>query len=324
MRSLLLVALAVGLFVAAPVASAQTPTLYATVDNSISLRIGSPIGPTVRNLAPGTYTILVADRATNHNFHLKGTGVDLATDIEEAYIGTRTWTATFVTGSYHFNCDRHDGLNGSFTVGDVLVIEKAGLGQGTVTSSPAGVDCGGACIVPFPWDTALDADGDRRTRLRLPRLERDVLGNGPLLGHGARRRACGRVVRASGWLTDDATARRRGALARAGDEGSRHPRRERDARRPPPRGGLGTPPARRATGRDRPSTRRARSPDAQAAAAAHRSRRGACAAGSGHRRRARVRPAPVGSDSALGGFDGTPLVLGARWSFRGKDAGSAR
>ena len=41
-------------------------------------------------------------------------------------------------------------MRGTFTVGNVLSVGKAGTGQGTVTSSPAGVNCGPDCNAPFP------------------------------------------------------------------------------------------------------------------------------------------------------------------------------
>ncbi len=39
---------------------------------------------------------------------------------------------------------------GNFTVGNVLDVEKTGTGLGTVTSTPAGIDCGGTCTAVYP------------------------------------------------------------------------------------------------------------------------------------------------------------------------------
>src|SRR6266498_4643252 len=73
-------------------AQADNPRLVGLVGTndafSISLRDGS--GNVVRTLDPGTYDIAVSDRSEIHNFHLRGPGVDLSTEVgakEEV-----TWT----------------------------------------------------------------------------------------------------------------------------------------------------------------------------------------------------------------------------------------
>jgi plastocyanin len=60
----------------------------------------------VTSLAAGTYTIMVNDQATNHNFHLSGPGgVDQLTT--QAFVGQVTWTVTLVAGTYIYKCDPH-------------------------------------------------------------------------------------------------------------------------------------------------------------------------------------------------------------------------
>jgi hypothetical protein len=106
-------------------------------------------GAPVTHLVPGTYTIEVHDTTPSHNFHLTGPGVSETTGIsdEEA----PTWTVTFTHGVYHFQCDVHpDSMFGNFTVGNVLEVDKTGTGLGTVTSTPAGIDCGGTCAFAYP------------------------------------------------------------------------------------------------------------------------------------------------------------------------------
>src|SRR6266508_4601715 len=49
-------------------------------------------GTRVTHLDPGSYTITINDRADIHNFHLRGPGVDMATEVE--FSGTVTWTVT--------------------------------------------------------------------------------------------------------------------------------------------------------------------------------------------------------------------------------------
>lgn len=162
-----LVGIVAGILLAVPPASAQTPVLYGGVDeSSIWLRVGSHLGPLARNLAPGTYTLRVSDTARNHNFRLNVPGMDIATEVAEVYPGYREWTVTLPEGAYVYNCDAHPGLNGSFTVGDVLSIQRVGPGSGDVVSEPAGIACGGACTTPFPAGTqvvltAVAAPGSR-------------------------------------------------------------------------------------------------------------------------------------------------------------------
>jgi plastocyanin len=67
-------------------------------------------------LTAGDYTLVVDDKATIHNFHLTGPGVDVATDVGGE--GQETFQITLEPGEYQFVCDPHaSSMNGSFTVG---------------------------------------------------------------------------------------------------------------------------------------------------------------------------------------------------------------
>jgi hypothetical protein len=123
LRILLPTVALLGLFALPSVASGQTtPVLRAHVGNpsnpdafeiGITREDGSPLGA----LDPGTYTIVVNDYSTMHNFHLFGPGaVSVATRVEE--IETVTWTVTLTNGRYDFVCDPHaTALRGNFRVG---------------------------------------------------------------------------------------------------------------------------------------------------------------------------------------------------------------
>jgi plastocyanin len=75
-------------------------------------------GAKVTHLNPGTYTLLVHDRSSFHNFDLNGPGVSAATDVDG--VGDKTFTVTFVDGTYFFQCDPHSSqMRGQFTVGTV-------------------------------------------------------------------------------------------------------------------------------------------------------------------------------------------------------------
>jgi plastocyanin len=91
----------------AAVAQADNPKLVAVVGTNdafvISLRGGD--GSLVTQLAPGTYDIAVSDRSEEHNFHLKGPGVDMSSPIGEKQ--ETTWTVTIGEGRYTYVCDVH-------------------------------------------------------------------------------------------------------------------------------------------------------------------------------------------------------------------------
>lgn len=83
---------------------------------TISLTDGS--GVRVARLDAGAFTLTVDDESEEHNFHLRGPGVDVATGIDTT--GTTTFALDLVNGKYTFVCDPHPGqMSGSFAVGEV-------------------------------------------------------------------------------------------------------------------------------------------------------------------------------------------------------------
>jgi plastocyanin len=122
-----LVTLLAALVLPSAVAQADNPRLVAVVGTNdafvISLRDAS--GNLVTQLDPGTYDIAVSDRSEEHNFHLKGPGVDQSTplgDKQEA-----RWTVTFTDGRYTFVCDAHaTQMRGYFLAGNVSPTSFAG------------------------------------------------------------------------------------------------------------------------------------------------------------------------------------------------------
>jgi copper binding plastocyanin/azurin family protein len=67
-------------------------------------------------LTPGSYTLVVNDQSTAHNFHLTGPGVDVSTEVGEE--GEKSFDIELQAGEYTFQCDPHASqMNGSFTVG---------------------------------------------------------------------------------------------------------------------------------------------------------------------------------------------------------------
>jgi ABC-type Zn2+ transport system substrate-binding protein/surface adhesin len=115
--SSLLAALIAALALAFPtVAGAATPKLVASVGpgHTISLRTAS--GAPVRSIKAGTYTIVVRDRASDHDFRLVGPGLNKVTGV--GWVGTKTWRVRFLRGkTYRFVCDPHaDEMRGAFRV----------------------------------------------------------------------------------------------------------------------------------------------------------------------------------------------------------------
>jgi hypothetical protein len=117
---LLLVSLLAALCLPSALAQADNPKLVAEVgrNNGFTISLRDASGALVSHLDPGTYDIEVRDLSEEHNFHLRGTGVDMATD--PATASTVVWTVNFAEGKYSFVCDIHAGqMRGWFTVGNV-------------------------------------------------------------------------------------------------------------------------------------------------------------------------------------------------------------
>lgn len=72
-------------------------------------------GRKLTSVRAGRYRIKIEDKATIHNFRLRGPGLNRATSIP-ARVET-VWTVTLKKGTYRFLCDPHAGtMRGSFRV----------------------------------------------------------------------------------------------------------------------------------------------------------------------------------------------------------------
>ena len=122
---LFLAALALGaLLLAGGVGAAGTP-LSGSVGPGFTIGPADAGGARVTRLDAGTYALTVRDVSDEHNFHLRGPGVNAATEIEEQ--GTKTFEVTLVDGQYTFVCDAHAGtMKGGFTVGAAPPTPPAG------------------------------------------------------------------------------------------------------------------------------------------------------------------------------------------------------
>jgi hypothetical protein len=116
---LLLVAVVLVLAGASGAARADNLVLTGDVgaNDSFNISLAGPDGSRLRQIDPGTYTLLVHDHSELHNFHLRGPGVNVATPIESA--GDFSFTVTLTDGTYRFVCDAHSTtMTGTFTVGN--------------------------------------------------------------------------------------------------------------------------------------------------------------------------------------------------------------
>jgi plastocyanin len=90
-------------------ALAATPVLNGTVGPGFTILMKKK--PT----KAGKYKLVVSDKSSIHNFHLKGPGVNVLTGV--GAVGTKTFTITLKKGRYVFVCDPHATImKGSFTI----------------------------------------------------------------------------------------------------------------------------------------------------------------------------------------------------------------
>src|SRR5438445_470520 len=94
--------------------STAAPALDRLISPGFTITLKTAAGKAVKTLTHGKYTIAVQDKASIHNFHLFGPGVNKATSVSAT--GNQTWTVTFKPGKYTYQCDPHAavGLKATF------------------------------------------------------------------------------------------------------------------------------------------------------------------------------------------------------------------
>jgi uncharacterized cupredoxin-like copper-binding protein len=114
-RLLLALALFGAVLGTAATATAAPPKLVGVTGPGFSITLKSG-GKLVKTLKAGTYTIAVQDKASIHDFHLIGPGVNKATTVP--FTGSQTWTVKLKPGTYTYQCDPHAsaGMKGTFKV----------------------------------------------------------------------------------------------------------------------------------------------------------------------------------------------------------------
>jgi plastocyanin len=97
--------------------AAKATALNVTVGPGFTITVTDAAGKSVTQLDPGDYAITIKNLSPNqeHNFHLTGPGVNMASAFDN---NTVTWNVTFADGIYNYKCDAHPTImKGSFRVG---------------------------------------------------------------------------------------------------------------------------------------------------------------------------------------------------------------
>lgn len=97
-------------------AEAAVQRLSGSVGPGFTITLKTAAGAKVTTLKAGTYTIVVRDRSAQHNFQLRGPGLNRVLS-GVAFTGTKTVTVRLRAGKYGFVCEPHAGvMHGSFRV----------------------------------------------------------------------------------------------------------------------------------------------------------------------------------------------------------------
>ena len=114
----LVAATAVGLLAAGTSFSMSHPRLIGTVGPGFTITL-KQAGKPVKTLKAGTYTFVVSDKASIHNFELRGPGAagPLKVFTTVPFTGTKTVTMVLKKGAYRFFCAPHaSSMFGNFRV----------------------------------------------------------------------------------------------------------------------------------------------------------------------------------------------------------------
>jgi plastocyanin len=114
-RALLVAAVAAALIAVPAYAKSSAVLLKGEVGPGFSIDV-EKAGKDLKTIKAGTYKIKVEDKASIHNFHLVGPGLNKKTGVP--FKGDTTWTIKLKPGKYTYQCDPHaaSGMKGSFKV----------------------------------------------------------------------------------------------------------------------------------------------------------------------------------------------------------------
>lgn len=100
----------------AVMAQAAPTKLVGTVGPGSTISLKTTTGKRVSTLPRGSYQLVISDRSDDHNFAMRGPGVNrVLTGVE--FVGQKTVTVRLGAGRYSFVCVPHaDDMRGSFGV----------------------------------------------------------------------------------------------------------------------------------------------------------------------------------------------------------------
>ena len=98
------------------VLAVATPTLAATPVLTGTVGPGFTIKLAAKPTKAGKYTFVINDKASIHNFHLVGPGVNKKLTSVSGTGVSKPVTLALAKGSYKYFCDLHHSLKGSFKV----------------------------------------------------------------------------------------------------------------------------------------------------------------------------------------------------------------
>lgn len=117
-RSLLLLAAAIALVVAAQTQAMSHPKLNGVTGpgGAFKITLKNSAGKVVKTLKAGTYTFVIKDGSSIHSFALDGPN-GFAKDLTKIpFVGTKTVTLTLKKGKYKYYCANHESqMFGHFT-----------------------------------------------------------------------------------------------------------------------------------------------------------------------------------------------------------------
>jgi hypothetical protein len=99
-----------------PASPAATPKLTGTVGPGFSITLTQG-GKKVTKLKAGTYTFVINDKASIHNYELDGPNGFAKDFTSVPFKGTKSFTVTLKAGKYTYYCAPHEAtMFGNFTV----------------------------------------------------------------------------------------------------------------------------------------------------------------------------------------------------------------
>ena len=107
---------AASIAIGATATTTAVPKLHGTIGPGFTISLKNASGKRVTTLTHGTYSFVVKDEASIHNFTLNGPGIKNKMITGTSFVGTKTATLTLKKGTYSYFCTVHPTILGTFKV----------------------------------------------------------------------------------------------------------------------------------------------------------------------------------------------------------------